>query len=74
MKLLGGPLQGTPPVGRVGNLLLFDVFVRNEVRRYPTALMYLVDGPFCVWAFVTWIRARQRRTTPSPASTTGGPP
>jgi nicotinamide mononucleotide transporter len=35
---------------------------------YPTALMYLVYGLFCVWGFVTWIRARRRLTTPLPAS------
>jgi nicotinamide mononucleotide transporter len=34
---------------------------------YPTALMYLVYGLFCVWGFVAWIRARQRLTTPLPA-------
>jgi nicotinamide mononucleotide transporter len=35
---------------------------------YPTALMYLVYGLFCVWGFVAWIRARQRLMTPLPAS------
>ncbi len=35
---------------------------------YPTALMYLVYGLFCVWGFVAWIRARQRLTTQLPAS------
>jgi nicotinamide mononucleotide transporter len=35
---------------------------------YPTALMYLVYGLFCVWGFVAWVRARQRLTTPLPAS------
>jgi nicotinamide mononucleotide transporter len=35
---------------------------------YPTALMYLLYGLFCVWGFVAWIRARQRLTTPLPAS------
>jgi nicotinamide mononucleotide transporter len=40
---------------------------------YPTALMYLVYGLFCIWGFVTWIRARQRLTTPQPASNTEVP-
>jgi nicotinamide mononucleotide transporter len=35
---------------------------------YPTALMYLVYGLFCVWGFVAWIRARQRLTTQLTAS------
>jgi nicotinamide mononucleotide transporter len=35
---------------------------------YPTALMYLVYGLFCVWGFVAWIRVRHRLTTPSPAA------
>jgi nicotinamide mononucleotide transporter len=40
---------------------------------YPTALMYLVYGLFCIWGFVAWIRARQRLTTPLPASNTEVP-
>jgi nicotinamide mononucleotide transporter len=40
---------------------------------YPTALMYLVYGLFCVWGFVAWIRARQRLTTPLPASSSEVP-
>jgi nicotinamide mononucleotide transporter len=27
---------------------------------YPTAVMYLVYGLFCLWGFATWVRARRR--------------
>jgi nicotinamide mononucleotide transporter len=40
---------------------------------YPTALMYLVYGLFCVWGFVAWIRARRRLTTQLPASSSEVP-
>jgi nicotinamide mononucleotide transporter len=27
---------------------------------YPTAVMYLVYGFFCVWGFVTWLKVRRK--------------
>ena len=34
---------------------------------YPTAVMYLIYGGFCVWGFVTWIRVRRALSQDLPA-------
>lgn len=33
-----------------------------EARYYPSAVLYLVYGGFCVWGFLTWARARRDLT------------
>jgi nicotinamide mononucleotide transporter len=33
---------------------------------YPSALLYVVYGAFCVWGFLAWLRLR--RSTPAPAA------
>ena len=33
---------------------------------YPTAVMYLIYGGFCVWGFVTWLKVQRALTPPTP--------
>lgn len=32
---------------------------------YPTAAMYLIYGAFCVWGFLTWMRAERQLVAPA---------
>jgi nicotinamide mononucleotide transporter len=30
---------------------------------YPSALLYIVYGGFCLWGFMTWLKVREERVT-----------
>ena len=34
-----------------------------QAQYYPSAIMYIVYGAFCVWGFVTWLRTKQEPIT-----------